>query len=80
MVVQFHVNTGPRLGLSGGPRPPTVRPLYNKSQNCEWPQLWMPAAAEPMHFPRAGKNVLSYAYMMRTSLFHVACAAHQEVG
>jgi len=36
-----------------------------KSQNRAWPQLCLPAVS--IHFPRAGKNVLSYACLRRTS-------------
>jgi hypothetical protein len=36
-----------------------------KSRNRAWPQLWVPVA--PMHFPGAGKNVLSYACMRHAS-------------
>ena len=36
-----------------------------KSRNLAWPRLWVPAAS--INFPGAGKSVLSYAFVRRTS-------------
>jgi hypothetical protein len=56
------------LAHAGRRRKSVMRPrIEAKCRSRAWPLLWVPAVS--MRFPGAGRNVLSYACMRRTSFF-----------